>query len=168
MSNIMNQTPPPPPEAVAAIDPDVRGTTTIRERLAKHRDQVSCAGCHARFDPAGFALENYDVLGNWREKYRIVNDKKLNLNGPPVDASGVLINGKEFKNIDDFKKNLLSDETAIARAVAGKFLTYATGRIPTPADNIEIDQIIENAKGTQYGMRSLLLGVIGSKAFRGN
>ena len=66
---------PPPPQDVPAIEPDIRGAKTMREQLAKHREIASCAGCHAKIDPAGNALENFDVIGGWRDFYRVVPGK---------------------------------------------------------------------------------------------
>ncbi|HEY1785486.1 MAG TPA: DUF1592 domain-containing protein, partial [Pirellulales bacterium] len=131
MTNLLGRQPPPPPPNIAAIDPDVRGTTTIRERLAQHRASAQCASCHAKFDPAGFALENFDVIGGWRERYRVIIDKRLNLDGPPVDASAVLADGRAFHDVDQLKSLLLSDEEQLARALGLKLLLYATGRPPT-------------------------------------
>ena len=76
LDRILGTPPPPPPANVSAIDPDIRGATTIREQLAKHRATENCAGCHRKIDPPGFALENYDVIGGWRERYRVVADRK--------------------------------------------------------------------------------------------
>ena len=70
MDRILGQKPPPPPKNVPAIDPDIRGATTIRQQLDQHRSQETCAACHAKIDPAGFALENFDVMGGWRDRYR--------------------------------------------------------------------------------------------------
>ncbi len=70
MERILGLPVPPPPPGVPAVEPDIRGATTIREQLAKHRNSESCAGCHAKIDPPGFALESFDVIGGWRERYR--------------------------------------------------------------------------------------------------
>src|SRR4029079_13584580 len=95
---------PPPPSDVPAIDPDIRGATTIREQLAKHRSDAACARCHAKIDPPGFALESFDVIGGWRDRYRVfANDKvgarggrQVQKNGPKVECAGELSNGKKF------------------------------------------------------------------------
>ena len=80
LDRILGQPAPPPPANVPAIEPDIRGATTIREQLAKHRATENCAGCHSRIDPPGFALENYDVIGGWRERYRFVAEQKDRVN----------------------------------------------------------------------------------------
>ncbi len=107
LDRILGTPPPRPPENVGAIDPDTRGTTTIREQLAKHRQLESCAACHAKIDPAGFALESFDVIGGWRENYRTTGNGKLvvidgqkmrYLQGPKVDPADVLPDGRAFHN----------------------------------------------------------------------
>ena len=74
MERILGKPPPPPPPGVPAVEPDTRGATTIREQLDKHRTVASCAACHAKIDPPGFALESFDVIGGWRDRYRALGD----------------------------------------------------------------------------------------------
>lgn len=115
MERILGQKPPPPPPSVPAVEPDIRGATTIREQLAKHRTQESCNACHTRIDPAGFALESFDVLGGWRERYRATggtpekglakSGQKFEFHyGPPVDATGELPDGRKFADVRELKK----------------------------------------------------------------
>src|SRR6185437_15586552 len=122
-----------------------------REQLAKHRQLAMCAACHRKIDPAGFALENFDVIGGWREQYRSLGEgKKLRVKtdgmdvkyvlGRPVDSADTLADGRPFANIDELKKLLLSDREQIARCVAGKLLTYATGAEPQFADRRAIEE----------------------------
>src|SRR5262249_11504688 len=139
MERILGRPPPPPPATVPAVDPDTRGATTTREQLDKHRTQESCSACHAKMDPAGFALENFDVLGGWRERYRALGDgpheRGYGKNGQPfefhlaqpVDASGVLPDGRRFRDINELKRLLLDDERQIARNLAQQLVVYATG-----------------------------------------
>src|SRR6202012_669067 len=113
LDRILAQPAPPPPANVPAIEPDIRGAKTIREQLTKHRATENCAGCHSRIDPPGFALENYDVIGGWRDRYRFVAGPKERVNnrvgaigkylaawgyglGLPVDAGDVLPDGRKF------------------------------------------------------------------------
>jgi mono/diheme cytochrome c family protein len=167
MTNLLGRQPPPPPPNVPAIDPDVRGTTTIRERLAQHRAAVQCAGCHAQFDPAGFALENFDVIGGWRDRYRIITDKGLSLEGPQVDASAELADGRAFHDVDELKALLLADERQIALGLGIKLMLYATGRPPSTADRSELDEIVAAVKDQHYGLRTLVHGIVQSRAMRG-
>src|SRR6185503_14887423 len=121
LENLLGQRPPPPPADVPVIEPDIRGAVTVREQLAKHRAVDSCASCHRRIDPPGFALENFDVIGGWREFYRSAGDGEpiaLKVKGDPityrkgpiVDASGVAFGDKSFQNIDEFKELLLEQK----------------------------------------------------------
>ena len=168
-------TPPPKPTVdVAAVDPDIRGATTIRNQLAKHRTNELCASCHVKIDPPGFALENFDVIGGWREYYRsVVNGEPVMLNGqrvrylngPPVDAADVLPDGRRFQNIDEFKKLLLDDKDQLARALAAKLLSYATGAAPTAAEKTEIENIVAKTRDQNYGLRSLVHEIVQSPIF---
>jgi len=169
-------TPPPKPNVdVEAIEPDIRGATTIREQLSKHRDNPACASCHAQIDPPGFALENYDVIGGWRDRYRSIGDgdpviidgrRKRYLHGPAVDAADVLPDGRRFNDFDEFKQLLLADQDQLARALSEKLLTYATGSVPTTADRAEIDSIVGRIREQNYGLRSLIHEIVQSKVFQ--
>jgi len=168
-------TPPPKPNFnVEAVEPDIRGATTIRDQLAKHRQVETCARCHVTIDPPGFALENFDVIGGWRENYRsigngepvIVAGRRMRYkNGPPVKAGDVLQDGRRFQNIDEFKQLLQSDKDQLARALAVKLLTYAIGVPPTRADRTKVEAIVEAVRGKNYGFRSLMHEVVQSEVF---
>lgn len=180
LDRILGQPAPPPPPGIPAVEPDIRGTTTLREQLAKHRSVPSCAGCHSKIDPPGFALENFDVIGGWRDRYRSVGagdrvDKYVDVHakvrvqyklGPPVDASGELPGGAAFKEIRDFKKLLLRDKDGLAAALTGKLLAYALGRSMGFADRAEIARIVASVKPGNYGFRSLILELVQSPVFR--
>jgi hypothetical protein len=175
LDRILGTPPPRPPANVEAVEPDIRGATTIRNQLARHRQVESCAACHATIDPPGFALENFDVIGGWREHYRslgegtpvTVNGKRMRYkNGPPVDASDVLPDGRRFQNIDEFKNLLLSDKDQLARALAERLLSYATGSPPTSADQPKVEAIVAAVRGKNYGFRSLVHEVVRSAIFQ--
>ena len=157
---------PPPPPNTPAIDPDVRGATTIREQLAKHRSVESCSSCHTQMDPPGFALESYDPVGGWRDHYRILEGTRLNRKGPPVDPSGETAKAQAFGDVDALKKILLSDPDQLARNLALKLLTYATGTAPSGSDRFEIEDCIGRLRATHYGLRSLVHEIVQSKAFK--
>jgi mono/diheme cytochrome c family protein len=174
LNRILGTPPPRPPAAVEAVDPDIRGATTIRNQLEKHRQVASCAVCHVTIDPPGFALENFDVIGGWREHYRsigdgepvTVNGKPMRYkNGPAVDASDALPDGRRFQDIDDYRNLLLSNKDQLARALAEKLLTYATGMPPTNADRTKVEAIVESVRGRNYGFRSLVHEVVQSELF---
>jgi hypothetical protein len=160
---------------VPAIEPDIRGATTIRQQLAKHRQVATCATCHARIDPPGFALESFDVIGGWRENYRttglgeqvIVDGRRMPYHkGPKVDPADVLPGGQKFRDCDELKQLLLKDKDRLARALAGKLLTYATGAAPTTADRPEIEAIVRKVRAKNYGLRTLVHEIVQSKLFQ--
>ncbi|HEX3998381.1 MAG TPA: DUF1592 domain-containing protein [Pirellulales bacterium] len=175
LDHILGTPPPHPPADVPAIQPDTRGATTIREQLAKHRQLASCAACHRKIDPPGFALESFDVIGGWRENYRttglgkevVVAGRRMPyLKGPKVDSSGELPDGRLFANIDDFKKLLLVDQRQFARALTEKLVTYATGGPPEAGDRAAIEAIVDRVGSKNYGLRSLIHEIVESDLFR--
>lgn len=170
---------PPPPSGIEAITPDTRGATTIREQLDKHRASASCAACHAKFDPVGFALESFDVAGGWRERYRAIGEEGERVHGlgknghefrfrlaQAIDPSGELADGRKFATIFELKKHLLKEERAVARNLVERFVVYATGAPVTFSERAEVEAILDEAAKTEYGVRSLLHGVVQSKMFR--
>lgn len=173
---ILGLTIPPPPAAVPAIEPDTRGATTIRQQLAKHREQESCNVCHVKIDPPGFALESFDVLGGFREKYRALGEGPrpagFGKNGQAfdfhyalaVDAAGNLPDGRAFANIVEFKKLLLQDERQIARNLVNKLATYATGAPVRFSDRAAVEEILDRA-APEYRVRTLILSLLGSDLF---
>jgi hypothetical protein len=175
LERILGTPPPKPPADVPAVEPDIRGATTIREQLAKHRQVASCATCHAKIDPPGFALESFDVIGGWRENYRttskgepmIVDGRRMPyLKGPKVDPADVLPDGQRFQNIDEFKQLLLTDKDQLARALTEKLVTYATGAAPETADRPKIEAIVRKVRDKGYGLRTLVHLVVESELFR--
>ncbi|HSU68151.1 MAG TPA: DUF1588 domain-containing protein, partial [Tepidisphaeraceae bacterium] len=169
----------PPPANAGTIEPDTRGSTTIREQLEKHRHLASCSVCHQYMDPPGFALESYDVIGGWREWYRIqgkgtgaefvnrtTGNKVYVQKGLPVDPSGQLTDGRKFSDIDQLKKLLLSQQDAIAQNLADKLMTYATGAGITFADRPAIQEILDRARPHDYGLRTLVHQIVQSRLFQ--
>jgi len=159
MNKLLDYTPPPPPDDVPAIEPDVRGATTLREQLIKHRADATCAQCHNKIDPAGFALENYDAIGGWRDQY----DRKLK-----VDASGKLPDGKTFASNAEFRKLVVAQDETFTRCLTKKMLTYAIGRKLNSSDRPSIDAIQREMKTPEAGLRDLIQAVVLSEAFRQN
>ena len=174
LERILGTPPPKPPAGVPALEPDIRGATTIREQLAKHRTIETCAACHAQIDPPGFALESFDVIGGWRDFYRLTHwvksaksiKGKAYLEGAKVDPSGEMADGRRFQNIDELKQLLLREKDQIARAMAQRLMTYATGGAPEPADRSELDAIAARVREKNYGLRSLVHEVVQSRLFR--
>lgn len=177
MERILGQAPPPPPPGIPGVEPDIRGASTLRELLDKHRKLDSCRGCHQAIDPPGFALESFDPIGSWRDRFRTLGSgERANLEvrgqrvrfglGPAVDASGELIGGGKFSNFRDFRDLLARDQPRLARALATKFLTFATGREMGFSDRATIDTVVEKTRSSQYGVRDLIQAVVASDAFR--
>jgi len=146
----------PPPQNVPAIEPDIRGATTIREQLSKHTANAECAVCHVKIDPPGFALENYDPSGKWRDTYMLAGAKKSKLK---VDPSNRMPSGESFACIDEFKQIVLQHPDKLARGLAEKLVTYATGATIRFADRPAIDQIVAQTSANDYGMRSIVEAV---------
>jgi hypothetical protein len=174
LERILGTPPPRPPEGITAIEPDIRGAKTIREQLAKHRNVPSCASCHSKIDPPGFALESFDVIGGWRDYYRvsgngkavIIDGKRMPyLQGPKVDPSDVMADGQKFSGIDEFKQLLLKDKDQLARNLTERLVTYATGAAPQPGDQKEIEAIVASVRGKNYGLRSMVKEVVQSRLF---
>ena len=173
LERILGTPPPKPPADIAAIEPDIRGATTIREQLAKHRQVESCASCHSIIDPPGFALESFDVIGGWRDHYRaLTNGGQKDSQGrrvrpgPAVDPSDSLPDGRRFANIDEYKQLLLEDKDQLARSLVEKLLAYGTGAAPTTADQSQIDSIVKNTGDKGYGFRSLIHEIVQSPMFQ--
>jgi mono/diheme cytochrome c family protein len=177
LDRILGDPPPSPPQGVPALDPDTRGAVTIRQQLDKHRSIESCAVCHTKIDPPGFALENFDVVGAWRDKYRSTDQGEavagLGKNGfdftfklgQPADASGKLATGETFRNVIELKGLLLKDERQIARNMVGQFVAYATGASIGFADRAEVERILDAAERDDYGLRTIIREIIQSDLF---
>lgn len=156
LENILGTPPPPPPDDVPAIDPDVRGANSIRELLSKHRESANCYGCHQKIDPLGFALENFDPVGDWRPRY---DNKK------EIDASGELPGGEKFDDIVGLKKILVERKDLFAHMLTERLLTYACGRRMEALDEPVIEGIVTELPVKEYGLRSLIESVVTSELF---
>ncbi len=181
LERIIGKPADPPPPGIPAIEPDIRGATTVRQQLEQHRNVESCAACHKKIDPPGVALENFDVIGGWRDRYRALDPAKSDINvsflpnkpvpikytmGLPVDASDKLADGHQFDDIREFKQLLLSNPDQIARNVTEKLVVYATGAPVSFADRVEIENIIERTRSSEHGLRSVIHEIIQSEIFR--
>jgi cytochrome c553 len=179
MDRIIGQAPPPPPASVAAVEPDIRGAKTIRDLLALHTKSASCADCHARFDPVGLALENFDILGGWRTNYRGLEDGEVVTGidraghdfaytlSSPVDVTGKLLDGRSFRDVKELKQLFLADPRGLARNLLHQFTVYATGTPVRFSDRAEIERILDTCAATDYRTRDLLHGLIQSRIFLG-
>lgn len=159
LENILGTPPPPPPDEVPAIDADVSGAKSIRERLAIHSTDQTCFVCHRNIDPHGHALESFDPIGRWRDKYP-------GSKSPKVDPTGKFPSGEEYKDFDSFKKVLVETRLDLfTRNLIEKLLTYSTGRHMERSDQFEIEDILERVKSEGYGLQTILVEVLASKTF---
>lgn len=162
--NILGIKPPPPPDNVPAIDADVSGATTIRERLAKHRADKTCAECHSRIDPLGFGLETFDPIGRWRTNYPKPSGKGI---GPKIDSSGEFRSGSTYADFHEFKNILTTaQKDAFTRHLIEQFLSYAAGRHLEPVDEFVVDDIFAAVEKDGYGLRTLVVESLASEIFR--
>ncbi len=177
LDRILGTPPSPPPANVPAIEPDIKGATTMRQQLAQHRDNDACRSCHATIDPPGFALENYDVMGAWRDRYRSLGKgqpvRELIRGHKPqfrlameVDAGGQTSSGDSFKDIYDFKQILLQNERQIARNAVERLVAYSTGTAVGFADRAEVESILDKHEAEGFGLRDLVISIVSSNTFQ--
>jgi hypothetical protein len=177
LASLLGTPPKPPPPTISALEPDTRGAVTIRETLAKHRDVASCASCHQYIDPPGFALESFDPIGSFRQRYRTTGkgdwtDHRLMGRqvreyrwGLAVDATGTTADGRKFNGIRHFRDLLLVEEEQVARNFVSQLITYGTGAEAQFADRAEVERILASTKADGYLVRDLLHAVVQSRLF---
>lgn len=180
LERLLGEAPPPPPKSVPAIEPDIRGATTIREILAKHTEAKSCAACHARFDPLGFALENFDVMGAWRDRYRGMEkgEKVTGIDraghpyayyvGPAVEPAGTLRSGESFEDVRGLREILAGRPRALARSLLGHLALYATGTPLRFSERAEAEAILDRTAADGYRVGDLLRELVASGVFLGS
>ena len=175
MERILGTPPSPPPAGVPGIEPDIRGAKTLREILEKHRDLENCRGCHMNIDPPGFALESFNPIGGWRDRFRSLGEGekvtgpdgkpvKYKL-GPPVDSAGQTADGRNFAGFLEFREYLAADQKVLAKTLTKKLLTFATGREMGFSDRAEIERIAAECGKRGYGVRDLFELVVTSPIF---
>jgi hypothetical protein len=177
MTRLIGKPPPPPPPSVPALEPDTRGALTIREQLAKHRSQETCAACHRNIDPPGFALEAFDVMGGARTRYRVIgggepvkgsghNGLIFHFgNGPAVDASGEMPDGEKFQEVRELKSILVKHHEQLARNLVEQLLIYATGAPVQFSDRPQIANILARTRPSGYPVRSIIHEIVQSGMF---
>ena len=176
LASLLGKPAPPPPPNVSGLEPDTRGTTTIREQLAAHRESPICAGCHKKIDPPGFALESFDPIGGYRERYRVSGGEGVYdgvvvpfpyREGLAVDASGITPEGWEFDGMRDYKDLLLEhDLDQVARHLTSQLMSFATGADIDFADRGAIEQILAKVEADRYPLKGLIQEVVASDLFR--
>ncbi len=165
---LFNDPPPPPPPNAGEVEPNIRGENlSVRDRLNRHRQQVTCNNCHRRIDPYGLALENFNVIGQWRD--RLDGEKPLAHWGddrPKIDPSGKLPGGDSFINFPEFKRALLLQQDRFIRGLVEKLLTYALARTVESSDRPMVDQIVAGASEQGLTLRSLIKQIATTEAFQ--
>jgi len=177
MEKIIGDPPPPPPKSIPAVEPDIRGATTIREQLAKHTEVKSCANCHARFDPIGFALENFDVMGAWRDRYRNqgAGEKITGYDpaghpftyhvGKEVETAAKLLSGETFANVNELKSILTKNPRPLARNLLHQFTLYATGAPVRFSERKTIEDLLDACEPDGYRVGDLLYSFCSNRLF---
>ena len=154
-SVIFNNPPKPPPDNTPALDADDKTLKeegqTVRQKLKQHSSDQQCLGCHQKIDPFGFALENYDLLGRWRDEYRT---------GLPVDASGTIFGNVAFQDVVELKEAIVREQKTFATAFVQHLLSYALGRELTLTDRLAAAEIAEATQKDEYRMRHLIQNLV--------
>lgn len=161
LNNLLGSPPPPPPPNAGDIPPVEQNNqpVTLRQRLQLHREQPQCARCHNRIDPLGFALENFDHSGGWRDQEGTRRDS------PVIDASAQLPDGTQFEGVDGLRRELMNRQDQFLHCLAGKLYTYALGREPGYADEPVIADAVATMKSHDLTLRSLIRHIVTSDAF---
>lgn len=157
MENLLGTPPTPPPPDIDPIEPDTRGVSTMRDLMEKHRDNPTCFECHRKIDPLGLAMEQFDHVGAWRDRYQ----KKL-----PIDASGEMPDGTRFTGADGIRDYLMSRPEQFTHCLTEKLMTYALGRRLNFTDRGDIDRIVSVMPEHDHGLRELIQQIVASRAFQ--
>ena len=156
LETLLGASPGSPPPGVDSLKDEAGPATTARERLARHRGRAECAGCHARIDPLGFGLENFDRVGRWRDADA----------GVAVDAAGVLPDGRTFTGPVELRVLLAAKPDPFVRCLTRKLLTYALGRSLTPADGPAVERVVRQAARRGFRFADLAVALALSDPFR--
>ncbi|MBT5322753.1 MAG: DUF1588 domain-containing protein, partial [Verrucomicrobiales bacterium] len=168
-----------PPADILINEPDIRGTTTIREAILKHQELESCARCHSKIDPLGFALEFYDPVGRKRPEYRHVyfetkvverggrpqRTQLLKIKKAPIESAMQLPNGREVRDLPTLKAALMADKERILKGIIGKLISYAHGREVTRADRPYIDTVFQATQKQNHSLRAAIHAIIAHPEF---
>ncbi len=169
LERLLHDPPPPPPPAVPALEassPDF-GSLTLKEKIQLHREQSACAACHAKIDPWGLALENFDAIGAWRMKALVINPDTAAKSYSPIDSSTVLPTGQPIKDSSDLVSYLVDQrEEQFTRALTWHMMTYALARAPNLADESELTAIHRHFRTSGYKLSELVLAIVQSEAFQ--
>lgn len=156
---IFNDPPEPPPADVPTLendDSELAKQMTLRERFASHRENPDCAGCHKKLDPLGFALENFDAVGRWRDQYH---------NGREVDSSGILFRKHKFNDVVEFKDAIMSEKDRFTKALVSHLLSFSLGRKLSAFDSPAVDLVAKKVKESNYSLRVMIHEIVQSDPF---
>ena len=156
---IFNDPPEPPPADVPTLendDSELAKQMTLRERFASHRENPDCAGCHKKLDPLGFALENFDAVGRWRDQYH---------NGREVDSSGILFRKHKFNDVVEFKDAIMSEKDRFTKALVSHLLSFSLGRKLSAFDSPTVDLVAKKVKESDYSLRVMIHEIVQSDPF---
>ena len=159
LEQLLGSPPPPPPPNVGQLpedDRDLKGEVTLRKRLEAHRDKAACIGCHARMDPLGFGLENFNAVGQWRD----------NENGKPLDVGGMMPDGRAFNNPAEMRKVLMQEKDKFSRTLCSRLLGYALSRGLETVDQPTLLRLEETIRKNDYHSEALIIAVVQSYPFR--
>jgi hypothetical protein len=158
LRNILGAPPPSPPPNVPALDESkMSANLSMRDRLAAHRNNAVCASCHRSIDPVGFALENFDAVGQWRE---------FEADGSPVDATGAVPGGSEFRGVAGLEDAILARPNLFVTALTENLMTFGLGRGVEYYDASALRKIVRQAEENNYRFSSLILGIVQSVPFQ--
>ena len=156
---IFNDPPEPPPADVPTLendDSELAKQMTLRERFSSHRENPDCAGCHKKLDPLGFALENFDAVGRWRDQYH---------NGRELDSSGILFRKHKFNDVVEFKDAIMSEKDRFTKALVSHLLSFSLGRKLSAFDSPTVDLVAKKVKESDYSLRVMIHEIVQSDPF---
>jgi hypothetical protein len=169
LERLLNDPPPPPPPTVPPLEASSAdfGPLTLKQKIELHREQSACAACHAKIDPWGLALENFDAVGAWREEALVINPDTAAQSFSPVDSSTVLTTGEEIEGSSDLVSYLVGErEEEFTRSLTWHMMTYALARAPDLGDEFELESIHRHFRTSGYKLSALVLAIVQSEVFQ--
>jgi hypothetical protein len=160
-----------PPSDLKIEEPDIRGTTTVKEVLERHQQSNNCNRCHSRIDPLGFALEYYDPVGRPRNEYRmveVVSKEKITIKTHPIEAEMALADGRVVKDMPSLKRVLMEDRERIVKGIIGKLISYGIGREVTVRDRAFINDVYERTAAADHSLRAAIVAIVTHSSFGRN
>jgi hypothetical protein len=164
---LFNDPPDPPPPNAGEVEPNIKGEKlTVAQRLIAHQELPSCAACHKRLDPYGIAMENFNVIGQWRDREDGEGFNRPGPHNPEIEPGGRLPNGEEFETWQEYRDLLLTQSDRFRKGMAEKMLTYALGRPVRPSDSTEVDRIVKVMEQNNDTFEILVKATVSSEIFR--